>query len=568
MLHLIGWDKKLVKAFVVVATAVVLAATVACAASAAPVLHGVRYRGWHEVGGVHAARPQAHAAIVDGTAISIAQAPWQVAIFAFIEVEYEHQEIRLEELCGGAILNETEVLAAGHCMFNPVNGEQIPASDFLVVAGTSDYERPEPTEQVVGVANIQVHPYFSYAAGPGSPDDLAVVHLSSLLGLGGSTAQAIDLASAGLTLGQSTAVGLSGFGLQSPNAQGPSGELYALGLMVGPSEACGGEADAVFLCASAATGSACSGDSGSGLTVGGSTHTLVGILSTVEVQAGEPCREGAVNGFTNLAAPEIHDFIEGDLSPPAAPRGGEGLNIRGVPVAGKALTCSQGNWSGAPTFTYNFVEDASEQVLQSGSSQTYQLTTADIGRRIFCRLQAANAGGTAVESTGALRAIEAGPSSPALNPPADQSAPPANGEPSSSPSEAPEGALHGGVSLTDLTLAAISRDVVSAKLECAGDERCTGTLTLVAKAPHKGKAAGKSARTVLIGSARYSIAGDENAGVAIDLDATGRTLLSAARGRLEAQLTLHETAPTENSSSTHSVHLTRAKQIVEKRRKK
>lgn len=81
--------------------------------------------------------------------------------------------------------------------------------------------------------------------------------------------------------------------------------------------------------------------------------------------------------------------------------------MRGIPEAGERLTCTPGTWSGAPAFTYLFIDSKSGQTLQSGSSSTYTLTSEDVGRTIFCQLQASNEGGTAVVRTGALPAVQA-----------------------------------------------------------------------------------------------------------------------------------------------------------------
>lgn len=61
-------------------------------------------------------------------------------------------------------------------MFNPLTGEQVSPVDFRIIAGSSDIYKVESTEQDIGVAGINVHPFFSYAAGLGSPDDVAVLH--------------------------------------------------------------------------------------------------------------------------------------------------------------------------------------------------------------------------------------------------------------------------------------------------------------------------------------------------------------------------------------------------------
>lgn len=341
----------------------------------------------------------AHASVVDGSQITIGQAPWQVFVLSVIPVGKEEA---LLLLCGGSIIGEARVVTAGHCMFDPEDGSRVPAEDVLVIAGTSDFERVEAGQQNMEVATVRVHPDFDYAAGPGTPDDVAVLELAKPLTFNASV-QTIGLVAAGGAPTEGDQVNLTGFGVETPNGQ-PEGPLNSLGMTVGFSRPCGGQADAVFLCASATAGSGCSGDSGSGLT-DGSTPTLVGVMDTVEVISGEECRSGSNNGFVNIAAPEIREFIEGSESPPIAPRGG-GISIRAVTRVGDTATCESGSWSGSPTFSYMFMNGANNEVLQSGSpSPYYQFTKADVGLTISCEVLASNAGGTGVARTKALSAI-------------------------------------------------------------------------------------------------------------------------------------------------------------------
>jgi hypothetical protein len=552
-----------------------------------------------------ARQPRAHSAIVGGIQTSIERVPWQVALLGEIPVEIEGEKGILEELCGGAILGETRVLTAAHCMFNPQTGEQAPAEDFVVVAGSSDLDERESTEQDVAVAGIHVHPYFNYDAGPGTPDDVAILKLNRSLNLSGAAARAISVASAGSIPSRGSPVELSGFGQQSIGSE-PSGKLYSLNMSLGTSEACGGEADAVFLCASAPAGSACGGDGGGGLTSSGATPVLLGVLSTIEVISGENCHEGADSGFTNLAAPEVSDFIEDEATlPPKAPRGGAGVELifsssDGHPLVGESLTCSPGRWSGSPTFTYNFIR-ADGQVLQSGSSPTYQVTMADVGDAILCELEAANAGGTAIERTIALPAVEDVPRLPGENtplPPAENTPTPFKPEPPASiegdvarssaegvaraeaerkareaankpwmapppPNEGPcgaEGVLCGGeIVLASASIMVRSDGMALVKLACKGNEECSGKLVFSAETTSRAKSAKKRSRTVTLGTARFSIAAGKTITVKIGLDAVGRALLGTDHGRVNANLAVLEFAPSPSLTHTESVQLVRQK---------
>jgi hypothetical protein len=398
--------------------------------------------------------------------------------------------------------------------FNPVTGTQAPAEDFLVVAGSSDLADREPEEQGLGVAGVRVHPYFSYAAGAGAPDDLAALTLAGPLSLAGPLAHAIALAPMDTVVSDGTDLDLSGFGEQNPSTEELNGHLCSLGMSSGASEACGGEADALFLCTSTPAGSLCEGDSGSGLTLPGSPAMLVGVTDTVEVREGEPCRDGAVGGFANITAPEIRDFIESETSlPPRAPRG-RGLRISGVPQAGESLTCNPGSWSANPTFTYTFIDSPTGQVLQSGAATVYQLTAADIGRTILCQPQVANAGGTDVVRTGALPAVVADPTirygeikaiaearereeaETKAREKAERE--PVIGTMTGTPEAAPQelsAAVPGGISLTSTSVAVQGNGIALVKLSCFGSESCHGTLTLTAKIAPKAKGKKKPTRS-------------------------------------------------------------------------
>jgi hypothetical protein len=321
---------------------------------------------------LHSGAPsrRARASIVGGSQIAITQAPWQVLVMARVP---KPEEKVLVLLCGGSVTGESRIVTAGHCVFDPTTGLRVPAEDLFVVAGTADAAVVEPGEQEVTVASVRVHPGFSYALGAGAPDDVAILALTKPLTFN-AVVRPLSLVATEAMPAEGAYVNLTGFGRQSPTGR-PSGLLYSLTLTVGFSRPCGGQADAVFLCASAPGGSGCLGDSGGGLTAG-SPPVLVGVMDTVEVISGKPCRAGSDNGFVNTAAPEIRDFIEGSESPPQAPRGG-GAIVRAVPRVGNIATCEPGSWTGSPTFSYWFVDSASGQTLQSGPSAIYPLTAAD-----------------------------------------------------------------------------------------------------------------------------------------------------------------------------------------------
>jgi hypothetical protein len=116
-----------------------------------------------------------------------------------------------------------------------------------------------------------------------------------------------------------------------------------------------------------------------------------------------------------------------------------------------------------------------------------------------------------------------------------------------------ETAAVGSVLLDGLTIdVENSRAVV--KLTCSDVATCTGKLTLTASAT-AGKGKARPARTESIGTANFSIAADAGATVKVTLDKTGRALLSAAHGHLNATLTILRASPPPNETRSQHVRL-------------
>jgi hypothetical protein len=117
----------------------------------------------------------------------------------------------------------------------------------------------------------------------------------------------------------------------------------------------------------------------------------------------------------------------------------------------------------------------------------------------------------------------------------------------------------GGVALAGSTVMVRGGAMALVKLECLGIASCHGKLTLsvAAKVAATAKAKGKKrpARTVRIGSASYSIAGDSTKTVKLHLNAAGRALLVSAHGRLRASLAILELSPGPKNTQTKTVQL-------------
>jgi hypothetical protein len=479
---------------------------------------------------VRAHRDRAHAAIVNGTEISVAQAPWQVAVTA------RHPGSHTETVCSGSILDPSHVLTAAHCVFGSGTNQLTPAEDFTVYAGASDIDKLEGERRAVTA--VTPHPYYvNYPEGAeANADDVAVLTLEEPLAIGPSISP-LALAPPGSTPAEGTAVDFTGFGEESP-AQELSGKLYSLGMTIVNNPTCAtqiGAGSALFLCASSPSGSPCDGDSGSGLTTPGSPPALVGVNDDGLIVKGQKCTPGSLHLLANVTAPEIQDFLQGDLEPPRAPRGGGASCTAANPTVGGSMTCTPGTWSNGPTFTYMFIASSSGEVLQSGASPEYTFSAAAAGSTVFMRLQATNAGGTGIDQTP--------PTAPIMP------AAPAEPEPPPAPS--------GHVSLAGSSIAVQSGGEATVKLTCTGTSTCRGKLTLTVKTRDKGKQ--RRSKTTTIGTAGFSIPAGKTATISLKLNGAGRALLSADHGRLNATLTILKSSPAPVQTHTGNVRLVQQK---------
>jgi hypothetical protein len=83
------------------------------------------------------------------------------------------------------------------------------------------------------------------------------------------------------------------------------------------------------------------------------------------------------------------------------------------------------------------------------------------------------------------------------------------------------------------SLSVSASSMVAIKLACSGTGPCRGTATLTAQSGRR-----TAARSLVIGTARISLAAGRNAALGIRLNRSGRSLLTHDGGRLTAGLTL------------------------------
>lgn len=346
--------------------------------------------------------------IIGGRQTSIEQVPWQVYVEGGL---FEAGGKTFTTFCGGSILDSLHILTAAHCTDAEGTTNGYPAEIFKVLAGDSDDKSSSATTQERAVASIRRDPL--YTTSPTS-DDVAILTLTAPLELSAAKhAAAISLVGSGATPAPGTSLDVSGYGKeQGPEADPPTGELFSTTLTAISSDACRnmvGPDSAVLLCAVGSESSFCEGDSGSPLTEG-SQPVQVGIVDFGSYE----CPVGQPNVFTNVAAPEIHAFIEGSESPPIAARPTSppiiktAGSVQSTPVDFSPLTCDAGGWSGSPAYSYTFqTENAAAEVLQSGSSNVFTPPAGLLGVPLVCIVRAYNAGGVATNRSATTPAIVA-----------------------------------------------------------------------------------------------------------------------------------------------------------------
>jgi hypothetical protein len=110
----------------------------------------------------------------------------------------------------------------------------------------------------------------------------------------------------------------------------------------------------------------------------------------------------------------------------------------------------------------------------------------------------------------------------------------------------------GGVLLDGIRVATTASGEAAVELACAGTERCSGKLTLMAKSRSK---KGRKAKLQTIGRAVFSIAPGKTATSKLKLNAAGRALLKTDHGRFSASLAVLELAPGHRGTKSETVQI-------------
>lgn len=118
------------------------------------------------------------------------------------------------------------------------------------------------------------------------------------------------------------------------------------------------------------------------------------------------------------------------------------------------------------------------------------------------------------------------------------------------------------VSLAGSTIRVQRGGEAQIELTCTGAGTCAGKLTLTGKMLTK---KGKKAKAKTIGTATFSIPAGETATVKLALNSTGRSLLSADHGQLNATLTVLKSSPVPSQTHIENVRIVGQK-VVERKK--
>ncbi|XP_040835651.1 chymotrypsin-like elastase family member 3B [Ochotona curzoniae] len=176
--------------------------------------------------------------------------PWQVALLL-------EQNGGLYFICGGSLIDRDWVLTAAHCV--------VDGGPYWVLLGRYNLSEPEPSDQVIPVGKVYVHPeYDNNNAAKGYDIALLKLYYSAVLT---AEVQPGHLPPPGYILPHGTTCCVTGWGYTSTN--GPISDVLLKGLLpvidyahCSQWDYWGSTVKEIHVCAGEAGSSACSGDSG------------------------------------------------------------------------------------------------------------------------------------------------------------------------------------------------------------------------------------------------------------------------------------------------------------------
>jgi Bacterial Ig-like domain (group 3) len=267
--------------------------------------------------------------------------------------------------------------------------------------------------------------------------------------------------------------------------------------------------------------------------------------------------------------------LEGSTSAPEALTVGQGTTTTALrvsnaaPLAGAGVTYTATvtpgiNGPTGPSGSVAFLDGgapigscAAQPVAAGAASCT--LTYSTTGTHTIAAQYVGNADFTGSSSSAQTVTVEPQPTG---SPGPPNTGPPNTGPPKTTPPSEE-------ISLASTDLGVRSTGVALVEMHCTGAlVACSGTLTLAVRESPHGKGAHKSASTVTIGTATFTIASGVTTAVRLRLTAAGRALLHADHGHLSAVLTVAGSGAGAPPPRVESVHLTLQRSKPSARRRK
>jgi secreted trypsin-like serine protease len=349
------------------------------------------------------------ARIIGGTPTMTGAYPFMVAL---VFDPNNATDLEFGHFCGGTLIAPRTVLTAGHCVeyINEVTLSNREAT-ISVVVGRTDL-RDNRQGQVAKVRGSVIHPKYSSST---LKYDLAIIKLDRDINLQQMPLLAPEEESR--IVGKNGTV--VGWGQTHPTLPIYPFSLHAAEVTLRDQAYCEDTIGRFFsaesmLCAgdlktqTSTPRDACYGDSGGPLlvTLDDKTQRFGGIVSSGFVCGGD-------------VAPGVYSRVTAGYSwvlsdPPIPPKNISlpTLSKHQTLQPGTQITCNSGLWGGEDlTFKYSFFAsgagDESQARITRSSSPNYQISTNDVGLRIFCEVIAENRSGTITTASDFSQTVEA-----------------------------------------------------------------------------------------------------------------------------------------------------------------
>jgi V8-like Glu-specific endopeptidase len=325
----------------------------------------------------------ASAIVKGGTEVTQAGSwPWMVGI----EIDSNGS---LHATCSGVMIGPTTVLTAAHCV-DPAELGFTPTPADILVSPDRDLLTAPPGDFVAATSFVE-NPAFSLS-NPEAGHDESVLQLASEPP-GVSPIPILQPADTGPFATTVTAL-VAGYGLTVPGNQNSYGVLYQTDVV----GATYGAADIVVNVSPTYT---CNGDSGGplvvnldGASLASDPNTTNGSWAVIGLTSYGDSNCAAFDGFTNATSDYAFiaanaPYVASEAYNSAAP------SIGGNPLVGSTLTCNVGTWSGASSFSYQWLTTGSVGgPIAGANASTYVPSASQIGSALACEVNAAGSSET------------------------------------------------------------------------------------------------------------------------------------------------------------------------------